>query len=247
MSKHNGSCHTPLTIDPFRFMELDKPDIHYKLTSELGYPEEEAMREFHSMTAMLTRLKSMRICQSQTDDYLKDAVPNLHSGLKLVTVTILLNATKWDDTYCHAYNTFVYYSNRYLRTDHPRKKITDHQLLMLLDAEKRQAEAPVNGKDKLSLQQIALKHAWEGKPVTQQNKDKIALSLGFKSGNALYNHYCKFANRIDRIADPDATKKIMKNKINLFESVIEMLPEEFKTSPHNELKILKEIFEKKYS
>jgi hypothetical protein len=39
----------------------------------------------------------------------------------------------------------------------------------------------------------------------------------------------------------------MKNKIKLFESVIEMLPEGINSSPLNELKILKDIFEKKYS
>ena len=118
MSKHKGSGHANKIIDPFRFMEMDKTDILYKLTIELGYCEEEALREYYAMIAMLSRLKSMRICQSQTDDWLKDAVPNLHPRVKMLTVTILLNAMNDDDSYCHAYNTFVYYSNRYLRTNH---------------------------------------------------------------------------------------------------------------------------------
>lgn len=105
------SGHAPLNIDFFRFIELDNPDILYKLTSELDYPEEEALHEFHSMTAMLTRLRSMRCCQSQTDDYFKDAVQHLHPLVKMLTVTILLNATIRDDSYCRAYNTFVYYAN----------------------------------------------------------------------------------------------------------------------------------------
>jgi hypothetical protein len=146
MSKHKVSGLVPADIDPFRFMELDKPDIHYKLTSELGCTEEEARREFDSMTAMLTLLKSMRCCQPQTDDYLKDAVPDLHPRVKIAAVTILLNATKGDDTYCHAHNTFVYYSNRYLRTNFPRKNISDHQLLILLEKEKAAAAVPETGK-----------------------------------------------------------------------------------------------------
>jgi hypothetical protein len=135
MSKRNGSGRTPLEIDPFRFMELDKPDILYKLSVELGYSEEEALREYQSMLAMLTRLKAMHQCQSQTDDWLKDAVPNLHPKVKMVTVTILRNATKGDDSYCHAHNTFVYYSNRYMGLNLKRKTITDHQLLILLEAQ----------------------------------------------------------------------------------------------------------------
>ncbi len=146
MSKHNGSGHATLTIDPFRFMELDKPDILYKLTSELGYSEEGALREFHSMTAMLTRLKSMRHCQPQTDDYLKDAVPDLHRGVKMLTVTILLDAMKGDDTYCYAYDTFVYYSNRYLGIKRPRKNISHHRLLILLEKEQAAAALPGPGK-----------------------------------------------------------------------------------------------------
>ncbi|MEI8049558.1 MAG: hypothetical protein WCI92_19435 [Bacteroidota bacterium] len=142
MSKRNGSCRTPLNINPFRFMELDKPEILYKLTNELSYPEEEAHCEFYSMTGILTLLKTMRYCQSQTDDYLKDTIPYLHPKIKMVTVTILLDATQNDDTYCHAYNTFVYYANRYMRINRPRKFITDHELLILLEAEKT-PKAPV--------------------------------------------------------------------------------------------------------
>jgi hypothetical protein len=245
MSKHNGFVHTSLNIDPFRFMELDKPDIFYKLTSELGYPEEEAHGEFHSMLAMLTRLKSMRCCQSQTDDYLKDAVPDLHPRVKIAAVTILLNATNGDDTYCHAYNTFVYYSNRYMGLNLPRKIISNHQLLMLLEAEKRQAENPGAGQNKLTLQQIALKYAWEGKLITKQNMNEIARQSGYNSGDALYNHYCRLSMKSDRLADPESLMKL-KNKIKLFEKVIEFIPEANKQRALNELTVLQEILEKTY-
>jgi hypothetical protein len=245
MSKHNLSGHQNLTIDPFRFMELDKPAILYKLTSELSYSEEEALREFDAMIAMLTRLKSMRCCQSQTDDWLKDAVPNLHPRVKITAVTILLNATEGDDTYCHAYNTFVYYFNRYLRTNRPRKIISDRKLLILLEEEARQLR-PVTGVKKLSLQQIALKYAWEGKLITPQNKDEIASFYGYKAGHKLYQNYCQWSRRANRIADPDGTEAQIEHKIKLFKSVIGLLLEKNRAVALEEMKILQSVFETTY-
>jgi hypothetical protein len=248
MSKHKGCGHAHPKIDPFRFMEMDKHDIHYKLTGELGYPEEEALREFHCMTEMLTLLRSMRPCQSQTDDYLKDAVPLLHRGVKLLTVTILLNATKDDDTYCHAYNTFVYYSNRYMRTNHPRKNISDHQLLLLLEAEKKAAleESPKDTKGKVFLKDVALKHAWENKQINQQNMDEIAAHYGFKSGIKLYRDYIEVMKRADRIADPDGTARMMKYKIMIFERASAIVSPEFKNKALEEIDILRSILKKVY-
>lgn len=142
MSKRNHFNHARVNIDPFRFMQLDKPEILYKLTSELSYPEEDAHSEFYSMTGMLTLLKTIRYCQSQTDDYLKDAVPNLHPKVRITAILILLKATESDDTYCYAYNTFVYYTNRFLHLNLPRKIIAKADLLILLEAEKT-PKAPV--------------------------------------------------------------------------------------------------------
>jgi hypothetical protein len=238
MSKRNVSGQPNINIDPFRFMELDKPDILYKLTIELGYSEEEALREFHSMLAMLTLLKSMRHCQSQTDDWLKDAVPQLHPRVKMLTVTILLDAMKDDDTYCHAYNTFVYYACRYLRMHRPRKIITDHKLLILLEDEKKQAEHPVNGKDQLKLSQIALKHVWEGQSISLENCRQIAREYGYSSGKALYNKYCTWASAAFRKAVSDLSRKQLKNKIELFKSVVDLLPESKKNHAQEELNIL---------
>jgi len=99
---------------------------------------------------------------------------------------------------------------------------------------------------KLSLNQIALKYAWEGIPITRENRDEIAGRFGYKSGNKLHQNYCKVMRRSVRISDPDGSPTIMLNKIELFESVIELLPEVNKKEACEELKILQSIFEKSY-
>ncbi len=60
MCKHNVSDRTSQTIDPYHFLELDKLDILYKLTCELGYPDVEALLEIDSMTTMPAWFKPLR-------------------------------------------------------------------------------------------------------------------------------------------------------------------------------------------
>ena len=100
--------------------------------------------------------------------------------------------------------------------------------------------------EKLSLNQIALKYAWEGISITRENRDKIALQFGYKSGNKLHQNYCKVMRRSVRISDPDGSATIMLNKMGLFESVIAILPEAHKKEASEELNILQSIFETSY-
>ena len=79
----------------------------------------------------------MRNCQSKTDDYLTNTVKHLRYRVKLMIIMLLLKATEFDDTYCHAYNSLVYYANRYLRLSIPQKKIPESVLLFLLEEEKK--------------------------------------------------------------------------------------------------------------
>lgn len=98
---------------------------------------------------------------------------------------------------------------------------------------------------KLTLNQIALKYIWEELAITKQNKDEIAKLFKQNSGDGLYNHYCKLAKKSDRIADPESKKKL-ENKINLFESVIEILSQDNRKRASEELKILQTIYEQIY-
>jgi len=128
--------HPQVIIDPLRFLELEKTEILYKLTNELGYSEEESCLEFHAMTQIIVHLKPIRNCQSRTDDYLMATVKVLRYRVKLFIVMILLRATEHSDPYSYAHNSLVYYANRYLRTNFAQKRIPEHELLALLEAEK---------------------------------------------------------------------------------------------------------------
>jgi hypothetical protein len=124
-------------LDPVRFLKLEKKEILYKLTSEFGYSEEEALKQFNSMIDIIERLKPLRCSQSETDDSLKDTINSLRRGSKMLIIMHLLKATERDDSYFYAYNTLVYYVNRYGRLNLPRKNIHEADLLIKIEGENR--------------------------------------------------------------------------------------------------------------
>jgi hypothetical protein len=87
----------------------------------------------------------------------------------------------------------------------------------------------------LSLSQIALKYVWEGQCISNENCSEIAQQYGYTSGDALYNKYCTYSSAANRKASSDLSRKQLKNKINLFESVIDLLPESKKNKAREEL------------
>jgi hypothetical protein len=105
---------------------------------------------------------------------------------------------------------------------------------------------PPNIRNILSLNQIALKYAWERNSINKENRDEIAKIFGHNSGHKLQQNYSKVLKKADRIADPDSTTKILQNKIELFESVIEILSEEYKKDAREELEILQTILKTDY-
>lgn len=90
---------------------------------------------------------------------------------------------------------------------------------------------------KLSINQIALKCFYEGKIITRENAKKQLENTGHKSGDKLYNEFSKWSNTTDRKADPESKVKL-KNKIELFESVIELLPDDKRSKAIDDLKII---------
>jgi len=92
--------------------------------------------------------------------------------------------------------------------------------------------------NKLSINEIALKLVYEGINVTRENAKEIIKEYGYTSGDALFNKFLRWSNRTDRKGCPETVKKL-KNKIELFEKVVEILPEEKSASAKDELKILK--------
>lgn len=104
--------------------------------------------------------------------------------------------------------------------------------------------------DRLKVPQIALIHVYEGKQITRENAGEIAAKHGYtakNSGEGLfqdYTNYCSTANRKGR--PTPCTPKKLKNKIELFESVINYLSDNNKQRAIDEINILRTIFENEY-
>ncbi len=104
--------------------------------------------------------------------------------------------------------------------------------------------------DKLKVPQIALIHVYEGVQITRNNAGKIAAKYGYtskSSGEGLfqdYTNYCSTANRKGR--PTPCTPKKLKNKIELFESVVNHLSENNKQRAVDEIQMLKTLFENEY-
>lgn len=104
--------------------------------------------------------------------------------------------------------------------------------------------------DKLKVNQIALIHVYEGVQITRENAGEIAAKYGYtakNSGEGLfqdYTYYCSTANRKGK--PTPCTPKKLKNKIELFESVVSYLSDNNKQRAIDEINILKTIFESEY-
>ncbi|MDD3875846.1 MAG: hypothetical protein PHT69_04450 [Bacteroidales bacterium] len=97
---------------------------------------------------------------------------------------------------------------------------------------------PPKEKPGLTINQIALKYVYESISITNDNCNEIAKDFGLK-GQRLLNQYNYYSSPINRKEPPfNYTQKIFKNKIKLFKSVIEILPEACKQKASDELKIL---------
>lgn len=99
------------------------------------------------------------------------------------------------------------------------------------------------GTKKQSLKEIALIYVYEGKIITRENANQIAVDFGHNSGEKLYHNFTTFSNRTDRKADPESKIKLL-NKIKLFESVIMILSEKAKPKALAEMEILKSFITK---
>lgn len=103
---------------------------------------------------------------------------------------------------------------------------------------------------KLKVNQIAIIHAYEGKQITRANADKIAASYGYMantSGEGLFQDYLKYCSAANRKGKPSScTPKKLKNKIQLFQSILEQLSKDAKSRALDEINILKTLYENEY-
>jgi hypothetical protein len=88
----------------------------------------------------------------------------------------------------------------------------------------------------------------EAKPLTNKQKALIAVYCNeivtrATHGNDTYNHWLKYNNPKDRIADPESKRKY-KARVKLFEEVINLLSEPYKQKALDDLNTYKSRYEK---
>lgn len=109
-------------------------------------------------------------------------------------------------------------------------------------------ESTNNQKSHLTITQIALLYVYKGDLITKENGNEIAFKYGHKSGDKLYQKFSWYSSVANRKAIPDPlTKKKLQNKIDLIESIIEILPNDKQGRAKDEVSILKNKFETEYS
>lgn len=100
------------------------------------------------------------------------------------------------------------------------------------------------------VKQVALIHAYEGTQITRLNAGEIAAKFGYtskNSGEGLFQDYTAYSSSTFRKSKPTpCTPKKLKNKIELFESIVEHLTDRAKSRAEDEIKILKTLFENEY-
>ncbi|MDB4104811.1 hypothetical protein N9545_04730 [Salibacteraceae bacterium] len=100
---------------------------------------------------------------------------------------------------------------------------------------------------KLTMTQIALVFVYSGKQITRDNGDSIASEYGHSSGEALFQKFTKYSSPANRKGKPQpCTPKKLQNKIDLLNSVIELLPTKDQKRVKDEVQILINIQEAEY-
>jgi hypothetical protein len=113
------------------------------------------------------------------------------------------------------------------------------KIISFLQNKKSELDAVKTETEKLSVKQIALKLAYEEVDITKENANGIIQKYGYTSGHNLYQEYNKVWSSKKRITDPNETLKVLLNKIDLFESVAEIVSPELKEKVEDEIKLLK--------
>lgn len=101
--------------------------------------------------------------------------------------------------------------------------------------------------EKLTIKMIALKCFYQGIQITRKNSNSIVEQYGHKSGEKLFQQYTYYSSTANRTGKPHPfTKKKMRNKIVLFEKVLELLPPDKQERITDELNILKTHFDNEF-
>lgn len=136
------------------------------------------------------------------------------------------------------------------RKDDIKAKISILENLIKREQNKNTPPPAETKTDKLKVNQIALIHVYEGVQITRENAGEIAAKHGYtakNSGEGLFQDYTNYCSTANRKGKPTpCTPKKLKNKIELFESVVSHLSDNNKQRAIDEINILKTIFENEY-
>lgn len=151
---------------------------------------------------------------------------DIHKFLSIQGITADLKA----EILAEVHNTLIWFP--------PDKRQDIEQIKAIINDYQPPQSTPHNA-ERLTLKQIALIYAYEGKYITDQNSNDIAKEYGYKSGHKLkqeFDYYRKPLNRkgIPRIV----TNKTIQNKINLLNSVLPYLTDNNKSKVNDEVTIL---------
>lgn len=135
---------------------------------------------------------------------------------------------------------YVIYYGDYLaeyELDIKQEQINEYSLKLTAKLDNR--ETPPHKAERITLKQIALIYAYEGKYITDQNSNEVAREYGYTSGHKLKQEYDYFRKPINRKGLPAiVTNKTIQNKINLLNSVLPYLTDNNKSKVNDEVKIL---------
>jgi len=108
----------------------------------------------------------------------------------------------------------------------------------------KQAEKKSKG---LKIDQIAIIYVYEGNQITRENGNEIAKQYNHNSGEKLFQRFTYFSSIANRKGKPTpCTPTKLKNKIELFESIVPHLTDTAKQRANDEIQILKTIFESEF-
>jgi hypothetical protein len=100
---------------------------------------------------------------------------------------------------------------------------------------------------KLKIDQVALYYVYENKQITRMNGDEIAKQYGHTSGEKLFQRFTYYSSTANRKGKPvPCTPTKLKNKIELIESIIQLLTGNNVLKANDEVTILKTILETEY-
>jgi hypothetical protein len=139
-----------------------------------------------------------------------------------------------------AIERILYWQNKKLTTKENLIDVLKGYLYFLenykVESDKKEV---IETENKLTINQIALKLVYENALLTREKSNEIIIQYGHKSGEKLYQSFNFYQNRNNRTANPDKSKKILENKIKLFERVIDLLGVNFKQKATDECNTLK--------